>query len=181
MTMSHIGSVPDQPVLLFDGTCAVCRRLAHWVQKSACGKSGEVTLVVRPVGDNPEELRSLNPNLDIWEAYKTVHVVMPNGAMKLGGEAIAEVLRRLPKAAWFARIFSVHLFGYRPFQKLLDGAYVVLEDVRPLLGCESCGTPRPWVGRLGWLMRLPSAIFGASRHPNATPHVTPRHAIMPRK
>jgi len=168
-----------KPVLLFDGTCAVCRRLAHWVQTSAQGKSGEVTLVVRPIGADPEALRSLNPDLDIWEAYKTVHVLMQDGSMKLGGEAIAEVLRRLPNAGWFAWVFSVYLFGYRPFQKLLDGAYVILEDVRPLLGCESCGTPRGWVGKIVWLEQLPKAIFGGSRHPTAAPHVTPRHAVQP--
>jgi hypothetical protein len=40
---------------------------------------------------------------------------MPDGAMKLGGEAIAEVLRRLPNTEWFAGIFALRLSGHRPF------------------------------------------------------------------
>jgi len=142
MTVIFPASRPGKPILLFDGTCKVCRHLAHWVQKSAASQSGEPTLIVRPVGDDPKALQALAPGLDIWEAYKTVHVLLPDGSMKLGGEAIAEVLRRLPRIRWFAGIFALRLFGYRPAQALLDAAYIILDKVRPLLGCESCGTSR---------------------------------------
>jgi hypothetical protein len=58
---------------------------------------GETTIQVeRPIGDDPEALLSLNPDLDIWGAYATIHLLMPDGSMKLGGEAVAEVLRNLP-------------------------------------------------------------------------------------
>jgi predicted DCC family thiol-disulfide oxidoreductase YuxK len=174
MTIPAI-SKPDKPMLLFDGTCKVCRRLAHWVQNSA-QKASQPTLIVQPVGDDPQRLRALNPGLDIWQAYKTVHVLMPDGPMKLGGEAIAEVLRRLPDTAWFARIFALRLFGHRPFQALLDEAYVILESVRPLLGCESCGTPNVWVGKIEWLMNRSKAILGGRRHHGPASRATPRHA-----
>ena len=65
--------------------------------------------------------------------------------MKLGGDAVAEVFRNLPSTKWFARSFSVSIFGIRPFALLLDFGYTILADVRPLLGCESCGTPAAWV------------------------------------
>ena len=58
----------------------------------------------------------LNPDLDIWDAYATIHVLMPDGSMKLGGEAVAEVLRDLRNTKWFAWIFAVSMFGFRPFQ-----------------------------------------------------------------
>ena len=154
----------------------MCRHLAHWVQKSTQHQSGELTLIVRPIGDDPQKLRSLAPGLDIWEAYKTVHVLMPDGTMKLGGEAIAEVLRLLPSTEWFAGIFACRLFGHRPFQAMLDEAYIILDKVRPLLGCESCGTPSIWVNKIEWLMKLPKIIFGGNRHRNPPPHFTSRHA-----
>jgi predicted DCC family thiol-disulfide oxidoreductase YuxK len=128
-----------QPRLLFNDECGVCRRIARWVKKSA------KNIVVQPIGDDPEALRSLDPNLDIWDAYATIHLLMPDGSTKVGGEVVAEVLRNVPHARWFAWAFAIRIFGFRPFQMILDMAYAVLADVRPLFGCESCGTPSFWV------------------------------------
>jgi predicted DCC family thiol-disulfide oxidoreductase YuxK len=160
-----------QPILLFDGECGVCRHIASWVRASACLKSGETTLVVRPIGDDPAALRALNPSLDIWEAYATIHLVMPDGSLKRGGEAVAEVLRRLPITRWFAWSFAIPVFGLRPFQALLNVAYAVLADVRPLFGCESCGTPSPWVRAVRWMFIWPS--LGGKHRPPRAPHFSP--------
>jgi hypothetical protein len=55
-----------KPILLFNDECAVCRRIGHWVQKSAQSKSGETSIIVQPIGDDPDALRLLHPDLDIW-------------------------------------------------------------------------------------------------------------------
>jgi len=162
----------DTPMLLFDGNCIVCSRLAHWVQASAT-RAGTPTLIVRPVGDDPQALQALHPGLDIWAAYKTVHVLMPDGSMRLGGEAVAEVLRAVPQTRWLASLFALSVFGYRPFQALLNLAYIILDDIRPLLGCESCGTPSVWVGAIQWLVKLPNRAFAK---PKPAPHFTARRA-----
>jgi len=154
------------PVLLFNDECAVCRSIGHWVQKSTQGKSGKPSMVVRPIGDDPAELRSLNPELDIWDAYATIHVLMPDGSMKVGGEAVAEVLRN---TKWFGWIFA-SIFGFRPFQLVLNVAYVILADVRPLFGCESCGTPSFWVRPIAPTIKWVKSIFGKSRAPSAAAH-----------
>lgn len=130
-----------KPILLFNDECRVCRHIAAWVQRSARTANGEATITALPIGDDPERLRALRPDLDIWDAYATVHVLMPDGSMKLGGEAVAEVLRRVPRTRWFAWTFAVRILGVRPFQTVLNLAYAVLADVRPILGCESCGEP----------------------------------------
>jgi len=161
-----------KPILLYNDECGVCRHIARWVLKSAPDKSGETSIIVQPIGDDPEALRSLNPGLDIWDAYETVHVLMPDGSMKLGGEAVAEVLRNLPSTKWFAWCFSISIFGFRPFQSLLNLAYVILADVRPLFGCESCGTPSPWVKQLRSTVKSMQALFGGSRQPRSVPHFT---------
>jgi predicted DCC family thiol-disulfide oxidoreductase YuxK len=161
-----------KPILLFNDECAVCRRIARWVKKSAPSKSGEISVIEQPIGDDPEALRALNPDLDIWDAYGTIHLVMPDGSMKLGGEAVAEVLRRLPNTRWFAWLFAVSLFGWRPFQMILDLGYAILADVRPLFGCESCGTPSFWVRPIAGIKRLARSIFGKHRHPSPTKHAT---------
>jgi len=77
-----------KPILLINDECAVCRRIGHWVQESAHSKSGESSIIVQPIGDDPEALRSLHPDLDIWDAYETIHVLMPDGSMRLVSNCI---------------------------------------------------------------------------------------------
>ena len=178
MTIVTHGEQPAVPVLLFDDKCSVCRRIGGWVAAAAKSGSGPASLGVRPVGDDPAALRALNPGLDIWAAYATVHVVMPDGSMRLGGEAVTEVLRQLPATRWVAQICDLAILGVRPFQSVMDAAYVILADARPLLGCESCGVPSPWVKAVHWVIRLPGALFG-QRRPIKAPHFTPHAATRP--
>jgi len=172
-----------KPILLFNDECGVCRRMGQWVKKSAQNPSGETSIIVQPIGDNPETLRSLNPGLDIWDAYATIHILMPDGSMKLGGEAVAEVLRNLPNTRWFAWSFAVSIFGFRPCQLSLNIAYAILADVRPLFGCESCGPPSFWVRPIAGLTKWTKAKFGESRRPSPSPHFTrlPATATSPRE
>ncbi|MBC7386184.1 MAG: DUF393 domain-containing protein [Cryobacterium sp.] len=133
------------PLLLYNDECGVCRKIANWVIRRAKNDSGEATLTVKPIGENPAALKLLNPNLSIWDAYATIHLLMPGGQMRLGGEAVAEVFRNIPGTTWFSWIFSVHLLGLRPFQSVLNVAYEILAAARPIFGCESCGTPSPFI------------------------------------
>jgi len=76
-----------------------------------------------------------------------------------GGEAVAEVLRRLPNTKWFAWSFATSIFGFRPFQVVLNVAYAILSDVRPLFGCESCGKPRV-LRSIQWVTKWAKNLFG---------------------
>jgi len=172
MSQHRAASAMDRaaPILLFNDECGVCRTIAEWVKKSLHDHSADRRLVVRPIGDDPAVCRSLNPNLDIWDAYATIHLLMPDGSMKVGGEAVADVLRALPNTRWFAWTFSLSLFGFRPFQMLLNLAYAVLADVRPLFGCESCGTLSVWWRPIQWLVVATKKVFG--KHHPSTAHFT---------
>jgi predicted DCC family thiol-disulfide oxidoreductase YuxK len=163
---------PDIPILLFNDECGVCRRIAKWVEKSASTPSGASSLIERPIGDDPEVLLALNQDLDIWDAYETIHLLMPDGSMKVGGEACAEVLRRLPRTRWLAQSFNVEVFGFRPFQRALDVGYLVLSDVRPVFGCESCGTPSAWLKPMVWATKRWGSLVDGTRVPVRTPHFT---------
>jgi len=165
------------PILLFNDECGICRHIANWVRKSAQSDSGGVSLLEQPIGDDPKALRALNPKLDIWEAYATIHLLMPDGSMKLGGEAVAEVFRDLPNTKWFAGSFAFSIFGFRPFQAMLNLGYLILSDVRPLFGCESCGPPSPWVKPFAHVVKWAGTLFGSSPHPSPSPHFTLRPAM----
>ena len=124
----------SKPVLLFNDECAVCRVIAGWVKRSAECNVASPVLIVQPIGSDPLVLRALNPNLDIWDAYANIRLLMPDGSMRTNGEAVAETLRRLPNTRWLARSLNEEIFGRKPFQATLNGAYFILADIRPLLG-----------------------------------------------
>ncbi len=63
--------------------------IATRARRHATDGSGEPSIVERPVGINPAELHVLNPSLDIWDVYAVSHVIMPDGSMKLGRDAVA--------------------------------------------------------------------------------------------
>ena len=160
------------PLLLFNDECGICRAIARWVAKAARLPSGETGIDERAIGDDPDALRSLNADLDIWEAYATIHLLMPDGSMKLGGEAVAEVLRNLRSTRWFAWTFTVRLWGFRPFQTMLNLAYAVLADVRPLFGCESCGTPSAGVRAIRSMVKWGNRMFRGTLEPLGATHFT---------
>jgi hypothetical protein len=166
-TLKQPEPILPAPILLFNDECAVCRHIGHWVQRSGHSASGEPSILVQPIGDDPERLRLLNPDLDIWDAYETIHMLMPDGSMRLGGEAVAEVLRNLPNTKWFAWCFDTSIFGFRPFQIALNAAYAILSDVRPLFGCESCGKPKV-LRPLHWITEWAKTLMGRKPHPS--PH-----------
>ena len=167
------------PILLFDGECAVCRGIGRWVERAASRAAGPPSIDARPIGQDPAALRRLNPQLDIWAAYASPHVLMPDGSMKLGGAAVAEVFRRLPETKWFAGIFDIHLLGTQPFQAMLNFAYAVLADIRPLLGCESCGRPRLWVRPLAWIVNQAKALLGHAPDAKSARHFTALRKAAP--
>lgn len=163
----------SKPILLFDSECAVCRRIGGWVKRSSEKQLGGASIQERPIGNDPDELRKLNPSLDIWDAYAVVHVLMPDGSMKEGGDAIAEVLHHLPKFRWLAWSFDVRIFGVKPFQEMLDLAYAVLSNVRPLFGCKSCGTPRGWRKPIWKSANWIRSLFAKPPKQPRTEHFTP--------
>ncbi len=167
-----------KPILLFNDECGVCRGIARWVKKWARNNSGGASIIEEPIGDDPEVLRALNPDLDIWDAYATIHLLMPDRSMKVGGEAVAEVLRSLSNTKWLAQSFSMRIFGFRPFQMMLNLGYAILADVRPLFGCESCGTPSLWLRPVAWVTKWAKTVSGERHFPR--PHFTSL-AVTPRQ
>ena len=82
---------------------------------------------------------------------------------------------------WLTWTFAVRVFGRRPFQWLLDLAYAVLADIRPIFGCESCGTALRWMKPFAWLVTAFKRLFGAKRPARSTPRVasTPHGRAAP--
>lgn len=155
-TFKHDG----RAVLLFNGECSVCKNISNWVIRSDEPSNGGFQAInERPIGHDPDVLKQIHPGLNIWDVYEAIHVIMPDGTIKRGGEAIAEVLRRLPATRRLAWLLDVGIGGARPFQALLNAAYYVLDRLRPALGCKACGRPVPWWGKpIEWTVKAWQAI-----------------------
>ena len=100
--------------------------------------------------------------------------------MRVGGEAVAEVLRCLPRTRNLASLLNVSLMGVRPFQSTLNLAYLILDDIRPLFGCESCGRPKPWVRPIQHLSSWFESVTGTVRPSPGAPHFKPLTAVHTR-
>jgi predicted DCC family thiol-disulfide oxidoreductase YuxK len=157
----------DRAILLYNSDCSVCRKLSSWVIANDAKSAGGGDLIdERPIGHDPAALTAIHPDLDIWQAYETIHLVMPDGTIKKGGEAVAEVLRRLPDTGWATGLLDISIAGWRPFQAALNLAYTILDRIRPALGCESCGTPAPWWAKpIEWAVKAWKAVTGKSPAP----------------
>lgn len=162
----------DRPMLLFNSLCEVCQVLSAWVKEQDNG--GGDLIDERPIPDDPETLKKLNPNLDIWKVYEEIHLLMPDGTIKTGGEAVGEVLKRLPATKWAAWLVDVGIGPVKPFQWGLNGAYKFLDAIRPALGCKSCGGgPVAWWAKpIKWGADLVKLVRGADA-PAEQPAVTP--------
>jgi hypothetical protein len=158
-----------RPILFFNDECSVCRGVSDWVKRSDAVKNGGRELIdERPIGSDREALARIDPRLDIWELYEKPTVLLPDGSLKRGGEAVGEVLRRLPRTAWVGGLVDAQVAGRRPGQAALNATYELLEAMRPALGCETCGDhPIPWYFKpIAWARKL---FAGGSATPEAQP------------
>jgi hypothetical protein len=169
---------PEKPLLLFDDECGVCRHIARWVRRSGFSKEGEATLVVRPIGDDPQALRILNRHLDIWDAYATIHLLMPDGSMKLGVEAVAEVLRQevwlrspSPRNSCSQRGVARQPGSHNRHRGAPERAGIRGRSARRSTRTTGC------CGGSGFMKRIRSA-FRAIRHRKSKPHFTPLSSRM---
>ena len=81
-------------LVLYDAVCGICSRLAAWLAERGI----RVAPIRSPVGD--VELR----DLDHARRDATVHAIDDIGRRRSGAEALAPVLRSLPRLAWSAQL-----------------------------------------------------------------------------
>lgn len=74
------------------------------------------------------------------------------------------------ETSWIGNLLDLEVLGTRPFQKMVDAGYFVLDNLRPALGCESCGKPVPWWGKpVEWIVKAFSALTGAKKPQTQAP------------
>lgn len=113
-----------RPVVLYDGTCRMCTRLARLLRTLDRRR----TLDVLAGQEVPVETRF--PWITRGALAEALHLVLPGGETVAGARAVAEIVRMLPGGAlpaWVLRLPGV--------RALTDVAYRWVARNRHALGC----------------------------------------------
>jgi predicted DCC family thiol-disulfide oxidoreductase YuxK len=105
-------------VLVYDADCPVCRAYADWVLRNAVAPDAFEFLPCRS-----EETRSRFPTIAEAACLQAMHLVLPDGTILIGEQALPEILhrtRRYRRAAILFRLPGAGIlsrFLYRGFAR----------------------------------------------------------------
>jgi predicted DCC family thiol-disulfide oxidoreductase YuxK len=115
-------------VLIYDGECAMCRASALWLMKRALLASA-TEFEIMPCRSPARRARY--PQVSDEACTTAMQLVLPDGRVLGGADAVPEILRRLPRWRWLATLFEVP--GVRP---LARRAYAWIATNRMRLSCR---------------------------------------------
>ena len=99
-------------VLIYDGDCAMCRGSALWLMRLAMS-GGQLEIL--PARSAPRRLRF--PHLTDEACMTAMQLVLPDGRVLAGADAMPELLRRIPRWRRLAALFDVP--GMRPLGRVV--------------------------------------------------------------
>jgi len=109
-------------ILVFDADCPVCRAAADWVRRSAA-----VPDVFEYLPCRSAETRSRFPAISESACLEAMHLVLHDGTILAGEQALPEILRRTRRYRWAAVLFRLPGAGilsrllYRAFARRRHG------------------------------------------------------------
>jgi predicted DCC family thiol-disulfide oxidoreductase YuxK len=98
-----MGSALTPPAaLIYDGECASCRAGALWIMRLALSGGG---LEILPWRSAPRRARY--PQITDAMAATAMRLVLPDGRVLVGADAVPELLRRIRGLGWLAMGLSL--------------------------------------------------------------------------
>lgn len=88
--------------LIYDADCPVCRAAIDWVRRNAAIPDSFEYLPCRSA-----ETRSRFPSIAEDACLQAMHLVLPDGAILAGEQALPEILRRTRRYQWAAALFRL--------------------------------------------------------------------------
>jgi len=98
----------ERPTLVFDGSCGFCRDTVALVARR--DRARRIELVPFQDAERVSRLGLSGPAV-----AAALHLVLPDGRVFAGADAVAELFRLLPRLGWAARLFD--LPGMRPLAR----------------------------------------------------------------
>jgi predicted DCC family thiol-disulfide oxidoreductase YuxK len=91
---------PTNPTLIYDGECGICQRAVAWLRH----RDREHVLRFVPFQDAVAVARF---GIALPALAAAMHLVLPDGRVYPGADAIPELLRLLPGKRWLAPLFRL--------------------------------------------------------------------------
>jgi predicted DCC family thiol-disulfide oxidoreductase YuxK len=98
--------------LIYDADCPMCRASALWLMRRALSGGALEILPCRS-----DVRRERYPAITEDRCMAAMQLVLPDGRVLSGGDAVPELLRRVRGWGWLASVFA--LPGVRPFARRL--------------------------------------------------------------
>lgn len=122
------GANGGQPTLIYDGSCGFCRESVQWFRERDPEESLEFLPYQSP------DLQDRFPQVTREACERAMHLVLPDGRVLVGADALPAILRALPGYRIQASILSFPLF--RPVTRAF---YRLIANNRPRdRGAGSC-------------------------------------------
>ena len=118
--------------LIYDAECAMCRSSALWLMRRALSSG---TLEILPCRSRVRQARF--PQVAEERCLEAMQLVLPDGRVLSGADAVPELLRRIRGWGWMAQVFA--LPGIRP---LAHRGYGWVARNRMRISC-ALGAPPP--------------------------------------
>ena len=125
---------PSAPVatLIYDGECAMCRASALWLMRRALS-SGQLEILPCRASVRVQRF----PQVSEQACLTAMQLVLPDGRILAGADAVPELLRRVRWWGWLAAVFA--LPGVRPLARRV---YAWIARNRMKISC-AVGGARP--------------------------------------
>ncbi|TMQ22547.1 MAG: DUF393 domain-containing protein [Candidatus Rokuibacteriota bacterium] len=124
-----MGQAVARATLIYDGDCAMCRSSALWIMRRALSRGALEILPCRS-GVRAERF----PQVPEAACLTAMQLVLPDGRVLSGADAVPELLRRIRGWGWAAGVFA--LPGLRP---LARRAYAWVARNRMRISCAPGG------------------------------------------
>jgi predicted DCC family thiol-disulfide oxidoreductase YuxK len=123
----------ERAVLIYDGECAMCRASALWLMRRARIPD---RLEILPCRSGPRRARY--PQITDEACMSAMQLVLPDGRILSGADAVPELLRRVRGWRWVAA-----LFGLPPVLPVTRRLYAWVARSRMKLSCGLGGGHDP--------------------------------------
>jgi predicted DCC family thiol-disulfide oxidoreductase YuxK len=120
-------------VLIYDGDCAMCRASALWLMRRAMS-AGALEILPCRSGVRAERY----PDVTEAACLTAMQLVLPDGHVLAGADAVPELLRRIRGWGWLAAVFA--LPGVRPLARRV---YAWIATNRMRISCALPPAARP--------------------------------------
>lgn len=105
-----------EAVLIYDGDCSMCRASALWLMRRAIA-GGATEFEIIPCRSPARRQRF--PQVSDEACMMAMQLVLPDGRVLAGADAVPEILERIPRWRWLRRLFD--LPGVRPVARRVYG------------------------------------------------------------